>query len=205
VSSSVGSQSRETSLGIFETPGNKGYEISSGHFPFPSIHPEADKVYDGASAPRGPYAPPAITSPADEASDPYSVGVPPTAPAVVPMYCPKSHQTKEGKLQIDYTMISASFRDANGLFSGYFPPTKTAANPVVAYSPGAALPIIGGRRSTYNEYHKITSRSRSQPDCPTAYNSHRCPILEACERQWQPPTLMAGGRHAPRGESQDVC
>ncbi len=71
MSSSVGSQSRETSLGIFETPGNKGYEISSGHFPFPSIHPEADKVYDGASAPRGPYAaPPAITSPADQASEP---------------------------------------------------------------------------------------------------------------------------------------
>src|SRR5258706_579133 len=39
--------------------------------PTPPIHPEADKVYDAAPAPRGPYAaPPAITSPADQASDP---------------------------------------------------------------------------------------------------------------------------------------
>ena len=86
MSSSVGSQPWETSLKIFRTPVNKGYEVSGGYFPFSSIHWGGDEVHDGASAPREPNAaPPTTTSPADEAPE---VGAQPAAPAVMPTCCP---------------------------------------------------------------------------------------------------------------------
>ena len=120
VSSSADSQSRETSLGIFQTPVDQGYEISGGYFPFPPIHPGADKVHDGTSAntlelviPANPIQlPQPLPVPQIRPPIPYPVGVSPAAPAVASPWCPKPHQTKEGKLQIDHAMINASFRDA---------------------------------------------------------------------------------------------
>jgi len=41
-----------------------------------------------------------------------------------------------------------------GLHSGYVAPTHTVATPAVAYPPGAAAPMNGGRLSTYNEYYE---------------------------------------------------
>ena len=48
---------------------------------------------------------------------------------------------------------SATASSTQGLLSGYPPPSHTTANPTMAYPPGAAPPITGGRRSTYNEDH----------------------------------------------------
>ena len=91
----VGSQSRETSLEIFQTPVNRGYEVSGGYFPFPSVHPGADKVHDGASGPREPYA----AAPATKIRHPipYSVGVQPAAPAAAPTCCSKASPNERGK------------------------------------------------------------------------------------------------------------
>jgi hypothetical protein len=125
VSSSAGSQSRETSLGIFQTPGDQGYEMSGGFFPFPPMHPGADKAHDDGSAntlqlviPTNPIQlPQPLPVPQIRHSIPYPVGAPPSAQAfaaaaaAAPTWCPKPHQTKEGKLQIDHAMINASFRD----------------------------------------------------------------------------------------------
>jgi hypothetical protein len=52
------------------------------------------------------------------------------------------------------TSTYSTASSTQGLLNGYVSPTHTAANPAVAYPPGAAPPIMGGRRSTYNEYHK---------------------------------------------------
>ena len=41
-----------------------------------------------------------------------------------------------------------------GTSTYHVPPTQTGANSAVAYPPGAAPPAIGGRGSTYSEYHK---------------------------------------------------
>jgi len=57
---------------------------------------------------------------------------------------------------------SATAPSSQGLLSGYVAPTHTAATPAVAYPPGAAAPMIEGRRSTYNEYHK-PPLDQSQP------------------------------------------
>lgn len=51
---------------------------------------------------------------------------------------------------------STTTSSTQGLLGGYIPPTHTAANPAVAYPPGAAPP----RRSTYTEYHKPTLEGR---------------------------------------------
>ena len=116
VSSSTGSQSRETSLGIFQTPVDQGYEVSGGYFPFPPIHQGADKIHDGASAntlelviPTNPIQLPQPL-PVPQIMHPvaYPVGVQSAGDA----WRPKPHQTKEGKLQIDHAMINASFRDS---------------------------------------------------------------------------------------------
>ena len=41
---------------------------------------------------------------------------------------------------------------------------------------------------------QILTQSRSQLDCPVAYSSLSCPILEMHKKQWQLLTLMAGGK-----------
>jgi len=123
VSSSGGSQSRETSLGIFQTPIDQGYEGSGGYFSFPAMHPGADKAHDSASAntlelviPTNPIQlPQPLPVPQIRHPISYTVGAPPTAPTVTPTWYPKPHQTKEGKLQIDHAMINASFRDTKDL------------------------------------------------------------------------------------------
>ena len=127
VSSSVGSQSRETSLGIFQTPGDQGYEMSAGYFPFPAMHPGADQAHDDGSAntlqlviPTNPIQlPQPLPVPQIMHPIPHTVGALPAAPAAAatPWY-PKPHQTKEGKLQIDHSMINASFRDIRDPLSG---------------------------------------------------------------------------------------
>lgn len=119
VSSSGGSQSRETSLGIFQTPVDQGYEVSGGYFPFPAMHPTADKAHDGASAntlelviPTNPIQlPQPLPVPQIRHPISYTVGGSPPAPAAAQTWCTKPQQTKEGKLQIDHAMINASFRD----------------------------------------------------------------------------------------------
>ena len=123
VSSSVGSLSREPSLGIFQGPGDQGYEMSGGFFPFSGMHLGADKAHDDDSAntlqlviPTNPIQlPQPLPVPQiRHYSIPYSVGPPaaPAAPTAAPNWYPKPQQTKEGKLQIDHAMINASFRDA---------------------------------------------------------------------------------------------
>jgi len=60
---------------------------------------------------------------------------------------------------------SATASSNQGLLSGYVAPTHTAATPA-AYPPGAAAPVIGGRRSTYNEYHKPPLEQSEQAAAP---------------------------------------
>lgn len=118
VSSSVGSLSRETSLGVFQGPGDQAYEMSGGFF-FPTMHMGADKAHDDDSAntlqlviPTNPIQlPQPLPVPQIRHQVPYTVGAQ-AVPAPAPNWYPKPQQTKEGKLQIDHAMINASFRDA---------------------------------------------------------------------------------------------
>ena len=118
MSSSTGSQSRETSLGVFQTPGD--YEMSGGFFPFPAVHPGADKAHDDGSAntlqlviPTNPIQlPQPLPVPQIRHPIHYNTVAAPAAPAPAQNWYPKPHQTKEGKLQIDHAMINASFRDS---------------------------------------------------------------------------------------------
>ena len=119
VSSSVGSLPRETSLGVFQSPGDQGYEMSGAFYHFPGMHLGADKAHDDVSAntlqlviPTNPIQlPQPVPVPQIRHSISYTVS-PPSASAATPNWYPKPHQSKEGKLQIDHAMINASFRDS---------------------------------------------------------------------------------------------
>ncbi len=50
--------------------------------------------------------------------------------------------------------VTSAYNATSRATSAYLPPPHTAANPTVAYPPGAAPPVIGGPRSTNSEYHK---------------------------------------------------
>jgi hypothetical protein len=85
------------------------------------MHPGTDKAFDEGFAntlqlviPANPIQLPQLSVPQIRHPIPYPVCTPatPAAHAAAPTWYPKSHQTKEGKLQIDHAMINNSFRDS---------------------------------------------------------------------------------------------
>ena len=81
---------------------------------------------------------------------------------------------------------SATASSAHGLLSSYAPPAHTAGNPPpVSYPPGAAPPVIGGRRSTYSDHKPPLEQGRR-----SAYNDYKPPLEQgrrSAYNDYKPP------------------